>query len=207
MKNKLIHWAALLFSFGIQGSNPVFSQEAYPSRSVTIVVPFTAGQSGDILARILAESLSKIWGKGVVVDNRPGVGGVLGSQIVMRAPADGYTLLLSSSGPMAIAPNLNVNANYDPRKDFTPIMNVAGVAQALVVPENSPFKIVQDLIKAAKASPGKLNYGSGGAPNSRVNHGALANYAPRSSRGESYSGFKSIPANATGIAKTSFHGR
>ncbi len=163
MKNKLIHWTALLFSFCIQGSNPVFSQEAYPSRSVTIVVPFTAGQSGDILARILAESLSKIWGKGVVVDNRPGVGGVLGSQIVMRAPADGYTLLLSSSGPMAIAPNLNVNANYDPRKDFTPIMNVAGVAQALVVPENSPFKTVQDLIKAAKASPGKLNYGSGGA--------------------------------------------
>ena len=149
--------------FFYQGVTTAFSQDVYPSRTITIVVPFTAGQSGDILARILAESLSKTWGKGVVVDNKPGAGGVLGSQIVMRSPADGYTLLMSSSGPMAIAPNLNPNTSYDPRRDFTPIMNIAGVAQALVVPENSPFQTVQDLIKAAKKSPGKLNYGSGGA--------------------------------------------
>ena len=136
--------------FFYQGVTTAFSQDVYPSRTITIVVPFTAGQSGDILARILAESLSKTWGKGVVVDNKPGAGGVLGSQIVMRSPADGYTLLMSSSGPMAIAPNLNPNTSYDPRRDFTPIMNIAGVAQALVVPENSPFQTVQDLIKAAK---------------------------------------------------------
>lgn len=137
--------------------------DTYPSKTVTLVVPFTAGQSGDILARILADALGKHWGKGVVVDNKPGAGGALGSQTVMRAPADGYTLLLSSSGPIAIAPNLNKNVGYDPRKDFTPIMNVAGVAQALVVPANSKFKTVQELIAGAKSSPGKLNYGSGGA--------------------------------------------
>jgi tripartite-type tricarboxylate transporter receptor subunit TctC len=137
--------------------------DAYPSKTVTLVVPFTAGQSGDILARILADALGKLWGKGVVVDNKPGAGGALGSQTVMRAPADGYTLLLSSSGPIAIAPNLNKSIGYDPRKDFTPIMNVAGVAQALVVPAKSSYKTVQDLIAAAKAKPGKLNYGSGGS--------------------------------------------
>jgi len=137
--------------------------DAYPSKTVTLVVPFTAGQSGDILARILADALGKQWGKGVVVDNKPGAGGALGSQTVMRAPADGYTLLLSSSGPIAIGPHLNKSIGYDPRKDFTPIMNVAGVAQALVVPAGSKYKNAQDFIAAAKAAPGKLNYGSGGS--------------------------------------------
>ncbi|CAN7717797.1 tripartite tricarboxylate transporter substrate binding protein [Variovorax sp. LjRoot175] len=136
--------------------------DGYPTKTVTVVVPFTAGQSGDILARILADGLGKKWGVGVVVDNKPGAGGALGSQIVMRAPADGYTLLLSSSGPIAIAPHLK-NVGYDPRKDFTPIMNVAGVSQALVVPANSKYKTVKDLIAGAKAAPGKLNYGSGGS--------------------------------------------
>ena len=137
--------------------------DSYPNKTVTLVVPFTAGQSGDILARILADGLGKLWGKGVVVDNKPGAGGALGSQLVMRAPADGYTLLLSSSGPIAIAPNLNKNVGYDPRKDLTPIMNVAGVSQALVVPASSRYKTVQELIAGAKATPGKLNYGSGGS--------------------------------------------
>jgi tripartite-type tricarboxylate transporter receptor subunit TctC len=136
---------------------------SFPAKTVTFVVPFTAGQSGDTLARILADALGKHWGKGVIVDNKPGAGGTLGSQAVMRAPSDGHTLLLSSSGPMAIAPHLNKSAGYDPRKDFTPIMNVAGVSQALVVPSNSRYKTVQDLIAAAKEAPGKLNYGSGGS--------------------------------------------
>jgi tripartite-type tricarboxylate transporter receptor subunit TctC len=143
---------------------PALAQtDGYPNKTVTLVVPFTAGQSGDILARILADGLGKKWGVGVVVDNKPGAGGALGSQIVMRAPADGYTLLLSSSGPIAIAPHLNKNVGYDPRRDFTPIMNVAGVSQALVVPANSKYKKVKDLIEGAKAAPGKLNYGSGGS--------------------------------------------
>ncbi len=136
--------------------------EGYPSRPVTIVVPFAAGQSGDILARILSEPLSKSWGKALIVDNKTGAGGIIGSQFVAKAAPDGYTLLLGSSGPMAIAPNLIKNAGYDPRRDFTPIMNVAGVAQALVVPANSKYKTVQDLIADAKARPGKLSYASGG---------------------------------------------
>jgi tripartite-type tricarboxylate transporter receptor subunit TctC len=120
----------------------------YPTKPVTIVVPFAAGQSGDVLARILSEPLGKAWGKTLVVENKVGAGGTIGSQFVAKAPPDGYTLLLGSSGPMAIAPNLIKTAGYDPRKDFTPIMNVAGVAQALVAD--------------AKARPGQLSYGSGG---------------------------------------------
>lgn len=133
----------------------------YPSKPVTIIVPFAAGQSGDVLARVLGEPLSKLWGQSLVVDNKGGAGGTLGSRAAAAAPADGYTLLLGSSGPLASAPNLYANTGYNPR-ELTPIMNVAGVAQALVVPATSPYKTLADLLAAAKAAPGKLSYGSGG---------------------------------------------
>jgi len=133
----------------------------YPTKPVTIIVPFTAGQSGDVLARVLAEPLARLWGHALVVDNKGGAGGTLGSRAAAAAPADGYTLLLGSSGPLASAPNLYPNTGYNPR-DLTPIMNVAGVAQALVVPADSPYKTLGELLAAAKASPGKLSYGSGG---------------------------------------------
>lgn len=133
----------------------------YPTKSVTIIVPFAAGQSGDVLARVLGEPLARLWGQTLVVDNKGGAGGTLGSRAAAAAPADGYTLLLGSSGPLASAPNLYANTGYNPR-ELTPIMNVAGVAQALVVPANSPYKTLGDLLAAAKAAPGKLSYGSGG---------------------------------------------
>jgi len=133
----------------------------YPTKPVTIIVPFTAGQSGDVLARVLGDPLSKLWGQALIVDNKGGAGGTLGSRAAAAAPADGYTLLLGSSGPLAAAPNLYTNTGYNPR-ELTPIMNVAGVAQALVVPADSPYKTLADLLAAAKASPGKLSYGSGG---------------------------------------------
>jgi tripartite-type tricarboxylate transporter receptor subunit TctC len=135
----------------------------FPTKPVQIIVPFAAGQSGDILARVLGESLGPIWGKTLVVDNKPGAGGTLGTQFASKADADGYTLLLASSGPIAIGPHLYPNAGYDPRRDFTPTMNVAGVAQALVVSAKSKYRTIEDLIKAAKAEPGKLNFASGGS--------------------------------------------
>ena len=142
---------------------PVQAQtDGYPARPVTLVVPFPAGNSGDVLWRTLGEALSKEWGKPLVVDNKPGSGGALGAQLVMKAPADGYTLLHGSSGPIAIGPHLNKNVTYDPRKDFTPIMLVAGVTQAIVVRADSRFQTVQDLMAYAKANPAKLNYGSAG---------------------------------------------
>ncbi|MBA2962382.1 MULTISPECIES: Bug family tripartite tricarboxylate transporter substrate binding protein [Ramlibacter] len=154
-------------SAAILGASPMLvpvpgRAEAYPSKPVTIIVPFAAGQSGDVLARILSEPLGKMWGKSLIVENKVGAGGAIGSQFVAKAPGDGYTLLLGSSGPMAIAPNLVKNVGYDPRKDFTPIMNIAGVAQALVVPASSKYRSVRDLVADAKARPDKLSYGSGG---------------------------------------------
>ena len=137
--------------------------DAFPTKPVTLVAPFTAGQTTDILARMVADGLSKQWGMGVTVDNKPGTGGAIGAQYVMRAPPDGYILLMGSSGSITIGPHLNLSAGYDPRKDFTPIMNVAEVGQVLVVPANSRFKTVQEFIAGAKAAPGKLNYGSNGS--------------------------------------------
>lgn len=133
----------------------------YPTKPVTIIVPFAAGQSGDVMARVLGDPLAKLWGQSLVVDNKAGAGGMLGSRAAAAAPADGYTLLLGSSGPLASAPNLYANAGYNPR-ELTPIMSVAGVAQALVVSADSPYKTLADLLAAAKAAPAKLSYGSGG---------------------------------------------
>lgn len=135
----------------------------YPARAVTIVVPFAAGQSGDILARLLAEALGRQWGgKTFLIDNRGGAGGAVGSLAVVRAAADGYTLLMGSSGPIAIAPQVSKTAGYMPLKDLTPIINLAGVPQMMVVAANSHYKSLQDLIDAAKKAPGKLSYGTGG---------------------------------------------
>ena len=138
------------------------AQTDFPSKPVTMVVVFPAGQAGDILARILSEAVSKVWGQTLVVDNKAGAAGTIGSAFVARARPDGYTLLLSSTGPMAVAPHVYKSAGYDPRQDFTPILTVGGVGYALVVPASSKIKSVADLIATAKAAPGKLNYASAG---------------------------------------------
>ena len=152
---------ALAAAFAPAGSWAQARPAGYPTKPVTIIVPFAAGQSGDVMARVLGDPLAKLWGQSLVVDNKAGAGGMLGSRAAAAAPADGYTLLLGSSGPLASAPNLYANAGYNPR-ELTPIMNVAGVAQALVVSADSPYKTLADLLAAAKAAPSKLSYGSGG---------------------------------------------
>src|SRR4030081_3792718 len=140
-----------------------FAAQEFPTKQVQIIVPFAAGQTVDILARVLGETLLTIWGKALVVENKPGAGGTLGTQLASRASPDGYSLLMASSGPLAIGPHLYPNAGYDPRKDFTPIMYVAGSAQALVVSASSKYRTIDDLIRAAKAAPGKLTFASSGS--------------------------------------------
>jgi len=134
----------------------------YPTRPVRMVVPFPAGQPVDLLARALGERLAQLWSQQVIVDNRPGAGGAIGSAAAAKADADGYTLLLGSSGPLAIAPALIANAGYSPVDDFTPIMNIAAVAQVLVVSTASPLRTLADVIAAARARPGRLTYASAG---------------------------------------------
>ncbi|MEP9380267.1 tripartite tricarboxylate transporter substrate binding protein [Aquabacter sp. CN5-332] len=139
------------------------AQEAFPNRTITIIVPFAPGQAGDLMARLVADQLGKMWNVPVIIDNKGGSGGTIGTKASIAAPNDGYTWLQGSSGPLSIAPNLYKNVGYDPRTDFTALMNVAGVAQVLTVSADSKYKTMQDLVAAAKASPGMLNYGSGGA--------------------------------------------
>ncbi|MES2569911.1 MAG: tripartite tricarboxylate transporter substrate binding protein [Verrucomicrobiota bacterium] len=138
------------------------SEAQFPSRPVTIIVPFAPGQSGDILARVLGEWLGKLWGKSVLIENKGGVGGLIGSMAAARAAPDGYTLLMGSTGPTAISPQLSRAPSYDPRKDFTAIVAVAGVPQMMLVTAKSKYNTVRDLIDDAKKNSGKLSYGTGG---------------------------------------------
>ena len=134
----------------------------YPSRSIRIVVAFTAGGTTDIIARLVGKKMTEAWGQPVVIDNRPGAGGNLGSALVAKAPPDGYTLLIGSVGPLAINATLYPNMPYDHLKDFAPICLVAEVPNMLVVHPTVPVHSVQDLVDLARARPGTLNYGSTG---------------------------------------------
>lgn len=136
--------------------------ESYPSRPIHLVVPFAAGGASDILARLIGKELGEKLGGTVVVEDRPGAGGNLGSDYVAKSTADGYTLVLGSVGTHAINPSLYAHMPYDPVKDFTPISLVANVPTVLVVNPKLPIRSVRELISYAKANPGKLNYASAG---------------------------------------------
>jgi tripartite-type tricarboxylate transporter receptor subunit TctC len=136
--------------------------DTYPSRPIKIVVAFTAGGTTDIIARIVGKKLTDAWGQQVIIDNRPGAGGNLGSNVVAKSPPDGYTLLIGSVGPLAINATLYPNMPYDHLKDFVPICLVASVPNMLVVHPSVPVHSVKDLVDLARAKPGTLNYGSTG---------------------------------------------
>ena len=131
-----------------------------PGKVIRIVVPFPAGGQTDIQARLLAAKLQPALGVTVLVDNKPGASSILGTMEVVRAPADGHTLLYTISVTAAQNPHLFTKLPYDPLKDLTPVMFAARSSTVLTVPANSPFNSVADLIQFAKANPGKLNYAS-----------------------------------------------
>ena len=134
----------------------------YPDRPITLVVPFGAGGTNDIIGRILADPLSKRLGQPIVIDNRPGAGGRVGTLHASKQPADGYTLTMASSGTNAIGPIVHPAAGYDPLKDFAYVTLVAETPYVLAVIKESRFRTVADVIKEAKRKPGALNYGSAG---------------------------------------------
>lgn len=137
------------------------SAQAWPAKPVRIVVPFAPGGTTDVVARMVGQKLSEIWGQTVVIENRAGAGGNLGADAVAKSPADGYTLLMAS-GSITINPNLYAKMPFDTQRDLLPITNVASGPMMVVVQDASPYKSVQDLIAAARAQPGKLNFGSAG---------------------------------------------
>ena len=154
---------------------PRASAQDYPTRGVSIIVPFTPAGSTDILARIAAQAWEQRLGKSFVVANQPGAGQQIGVNMVAKAAPDGYTLLMATSSAMGVNPTLYKKIAYDPVKDFQPIAMVAHLPFILVVNNDLPVKSVADLVKYAKANPGKLSYGSGGVGASHHLYGEMFN--------------------------------
>lgn len=136
--------------------------QAFPTRPITIVVPFSAGGTTDILARLVGQYLSTELGQPVVVENKAGAGGNIGGQYAAKAAADGYTLFMGTVGTHAINASLYKKMPFDPVKDFAPLTRVANVPNLLVVNPKQPFRTVPEMIAYAKANPGKINFGSPG---------------------------------------------
>lgn len=160
--------AAALLALAPSVSHAAAQAPEYPSKPVRFIVPFAPGGSTDLLARFLAQQMTANIGQTVVVDNRAGAGGVVGAELAARAPADGYTIVLGSAGPLTINPNIRDKTPYDSLKDFAPITLATVSPFTLVVHPSSPAKSVKELIAMAKAKPGELNFGSAG--NGSVGH-------------------------------------
>ena len=150
------------------GSFDFAGADDYPTRPITLIVPFPPGGSTTVMARNVADKMSATLGQPVVVENRGGAGGTIGTRSVAKAAPDGYTILLSYTATMAIAPSMNVNAGYDPRKDFVPIGMIGFAPNVLVVHPSLPVRSVAELIAYAKATPAPVQYGSPGV--GTVNH-------------------------------------
>ena len=155
----VLAWAIAPVCALAQTSEPI---GAYPSRAVRLIVPYAAGGVSDIVGRVLAQKMSELLGQPMVVENRTGAGGMVGTGSVSKASPDGYTIVLSSLSAYAVGPRLVKTAPYDPVNDFTPIGGVALTPTILTVGSDTPFRTVRDLVTYAKANPGKLNYGSSG---------------------------------------------
>ncbi|MGJ7546758.1 Bug family tripartite tricarboxylate transporter substrate binding protein [Variovorax sp. LT1R16] len=153
--------AAALAAAAVGAPAAAFAQ-AYPSKPITIIVPFSAGGTTDILARVIGLHMGTDLGQPVVVDNRAGAGGNIGGQAAARANPDGYTLFMGTVGTHAINQSLYKKMPFDPIKDFAPLSRVAMVPNLLVVNPGQPYKSVKELIAYGKANPGKINFGSSG---------------------------------------------
>jgi tripartite-type tricarboxylate transporter receptor subunit TctC len=144
-----------------------FAQGDYPSKPITFVVPFAAGSATDQLARALGQAVTEQTHQPVIVENKAGASGMIAAQAVAKAPADGYTVLITTNTTHAANIHLYRKLSYDPVKDFTPLTGLGKGGQVLVVPANAPYQSVGDLLAYAKANPGKLSFGSGSS-SSRV---------------------------------------
>jgi len=154
--------AALAITGGMTCAAQVNPTQDYPNRPIRLISQFQPGTTTDIIARLFGAKLSDAWGQQVIIDNRPGAGGTLGTDLAAKAAPDGYTLAMGASGALGVAPGLFPKLPYDPLRDFAPITNIVTQAQVLVASPAFPAKTVSDLISMAKAKPNELNYASVG---------------------------------------------
>jgi tripartite-type tricarboxylate transporter receptor subunit TctC len=172
MKNKLYQYlmGTVLGLVAMQ-----LAAQPYPNKPISLVVPQAAGGTHDIVARMVAPAFGEAIGASVVVENRPGAGGNIGTQGVARAAKDGYTLLLTINSAQAINPALYKNPGFDPINDFVPLYYIGATPYVLVTPPGSPYKTLADVVAAAKKKPGELSYASAG--NGTISHllGAMLN--------------------------------
>src|SRR5215218_11011399 len=151
-------FAAFLVVLAPALAQPATAQ-TYPDRPITLVVPYPAGGGNDVLARLVAEKMSKPLRQSIVVENRGGAGGTIATRQVAKSEPDGYTLLIATSS-LAINPSLYPNVGYDPRKDFSPIGLIASSSNVVLVHPSVPAESITELIDLGKKSPGKLNFAS-----------------------------------------------
>lgn len=168
--------AAALVLPGLLITTPAGAQ-AYPSKPIRMISPSGAGGPVDVICRTVSQALSEVLGQQLVVENRVGAAGLIGTDFVVKAAPDGYTLLFGFSGPLAIVPNLNPKTPYDPVADLTPISQVAAAPYVLLVHPTVPARSAKELVALAKARPGQMNFGSGGVGVGIHMAGELFNYA------------------------------
>ena len=154
--------ARMFASAALVAAPVVASAQAYPQKTIRFVVPFAAGGAGDIFARTIGQKLSDAFGQQVVIDNRPGANGIIGMEMVAKAPPDGYTLVMGTTAALVINPGLYPKLPYDSLRDFTPVTQGTLYPYILIIHPSIPARSVADLVRLARAHPGKLQYGSSG---------------------------------------------
>ena len=159
---------AALAALAVSLAPALVAAQVWPNKPLSLIVPFTAGGSTDTVARIVAEKLTTRLGQPVIVDNKAGAGGAIGSDFVAKSPANGYTMLVGTSSTMAIAPYVYTKLPYEPTRDFAPVVLLGTADIMIVVNANVPVRTVRELLAYAKANPGKLTFASGG--NGSISH-------------------------------------
>ncbi len=158
----MLSFVALL-AFAQQAAFALEPTPAYPNKAITMVVAYAPGGQGDLLARLISERLTRVYKQPILIDNRPGVAGTVGTRIAAKSKGDGYTLFLGQTGEMVLNRVLIKDLGYDPMKDLKPVVLVANAPLILLTSADGPIKSIQDLIRLAQASPGTLSFGSVGA--------------------------------------------
>jgi tripartite-type tricarboxylate transporter receptor subunit TctC len=203
MKSRRLHLAAL-FLLGLFGGSAVLAQPAgYPNKPIRMIVPLAAGSAVDNAARIVAQKMSQNMGQSIVIDNQPGAAGLIGAERVAKSPPDGYTLGGFNDSIMTMLPNLQARMPWDILKDFDPVSLVATVEWGLVVPTDAAQRSAADLIASARATPGKINYGSGG--NGSPQHIAMALFASQAKVSMTHVPYKGATQAAMGVAGNEVH--